>query len=149
MWLPLKRRWTRLLDRVVADRGWPGSDFWPGARRFNLSEEEDVVGCCCDGSRGLRCGPEVPPWSGKCAEEGDEAAVAATPAPASEKDDLLEGFMVSLEREGTAPASEPLAEAAELGATPRVDAKEAREDIERRLSTSDTDDLGVMLGSGS
>lgn len=66
----------------------------------------------------------------------------------SEKEDLLDGFARTLDRGGTAPESDPLAEAAELAMTPRAEAKEAREDMERRLSASDKDDLGVIPGSG-
>ena len=68
----------------------------------------------------------------------------AVEALASDCMDLIDGLGVGLERgTNTAPGSEPVTDAAELGASPRPDVKDARKDMEWRLPVSDRGDLGV------
>lgn len=67
----------------------------------------------------------------------------AVEALASDCMDLMDGLGVGFERGTTAPGSEPVTDAAELGTKPRPDVEDAREDMEWRLSVSEREDLGV------
>ena len=74
--------------------------------------------------------------------------MGAVEALASDCMDLIDVLGVGLGRGAEAPGSEPVTDAAELGTKPRPDVKDAREDMEWRLSVSDREDLGVKWGSG-
>jgi hypothetical protein len=67
----------------------------------------------------------------------------AVEALASDCMDLMDGLGVGFERGTTAPGSEPVTDAAELGTKPRPEVEDAREDMEWRLSVSEREDQGV------
>lgn len=74
----------------------------------------------------------------------DDAVMGAAEALASDRMDLIDGLGVGLEGGGAAPESAPLADGAALGAAPRPDAVDAREDAEWRLSMSEAEDVGAV-----